>query len=334
MDSADLRRAWVRVRRHLRWARRDGVARLVEEDQLDPRARAKLRADRERWLSEHPGIAPNAMPVFLVGVQRSGTNMLVRGLETSPSFDVCNENDKRAFVRFRLRPVRELRSLVQSNGHRAVLFKPLAESHRIVELLDTLGTPTPPKAIWAYRAVDGRVRSAVTKFGPNNLLALRAIAEDRHDRDWSVDGPAQEIVDTIRDGLSPENTELVRSFDYDRLDAEAGAALFWYVRNSLYFELGLHRRDDVMISSYERIVTEPEPTMRTLCRFLGVPFTDDLIAHVDTRSATPPRLTLPDEIRRRCDDLEIRLGAAADEQAVRLRASVLEVPVDRAPAPE
>ena len=332
MAGGGSRRAWVRIRRHLRWARNDGIGRLVEEDQLDPRARAKVRRDRRRWTAAHPGIAPNAMAVFLVGVQRSGTNMLVRGFETSPSFDVCNENDARAFVRFRLRPLPDLRALIGSNDHRAVLLKPLAESHRIVELLDGLGTPTAPRAIWAYRGVDGRVRSAVAKFGPNNLLALRAIAEDRHDRDWSVDGPAQEIVDTIRDGLSGANLELVRSFDYDRLDAAAGAALFWYVRNSLYFELALHARDDVVLSSYDSMVGNPEPTMRTLCRFLAHPFSEDLIAHVDTRSAMPPRVTLPDEIRRRCDELEIRLAVAADEKARRLRAEALDDPSDPMPA--
>jgi hypothetical protein len=334
MVSDGVGRLWVRARRHVRWARRDGVGRLVEEDQLDPRVRARLRADRRRWLADNPGVAPNAMPVFLVGVQRSGTNMLVRGLETSPSFDVCNENDTRAFSRFRLRAVPELRSLVEASGHRAVLFKPLAESHRIVELLRTLSTPTPPRAIWAYRGVDGRVRSAVEKFGPNNLLALRAIAEDRHDRGWSVDGPAQEMVNTIRAGLSDEHLELVRSFDYDNLDAEAGAALFWFVRNSLYFDLGLHERDDVMLSSYDRMVAEPEPTMRALCRFLGHPFSGKLIAHVDARSAVAPRIALPDAIRRRCDDLEIRLAAAADQKAARVSAPPHEAPSDPVPAPE
>jgi hypothetical protein len=313
-----VRRTWVRVRRHLRWARRDGVARLVEEDQLDPRAATAIRAARKRWVDEHPGVAPRAMPIFLVGVQRSGTNMLMRGFETSPSFDVCNENDRRAFVRFRLRPLPEIRRLVESSGQRAMLFKPLTESHRTVELLDQLGTPTPPRAIWAYRSVDGRVRSAVAKFGPNNLLALRSIAEGRAGRSWSVEGPAQEIVDLIRSGLSEDSLELVRSFDYARLSPEAGAALFWYVRNRLYFELGLHERHDVMLTSYDRMVIDPEPAMRSLCAFLGVANDPALIAHVDRRSALPPAVELPTEIRERCAELELRLSAAIEEKASRI----------------
>lgn len=313
-----IRRFGVRVARHARWARREGVGRLIEEDQLDPRARAAIARERKRWLGGHPGIAPNAVAVFLVGVQRSGTNMLVRGFESSPAFDVCNENDRRAFERFRLRPLPQIRELVESSGHRYVLLKPLMESHRTPELLDQLGTPSRPLALWAYRSVDGRVRSAVSKFGPNNLLALRAIAEGGEDRRWSVAGPAQEVVDTIRDGLSEDSFALVRSFDYDALDPEAGAALFWYVRNRAYFELGLHDRADVALSSYERVVRDPEPTIRLLCAFLETSFDPAFTDHVDARAVSPPPVVLPAEIRSRCDELEMRLSAAADEKEARI----------------
>jgi hypothetical protein len=265
---------------------------------------------------DHPGIAPRAVPVFLVGVQRSGTNMLVRGLETDPSFDVCNENDRRAFERFRLRPLPEVRSVVEASGNRFVLLKPLAESHRTVELLDRLGSASNPRAIWAYRDVDGRVRSAVAKFGENNLIALRSIAEGEGGHGWSVGGPAQEMIDTIRAGLSEDSLELVRSLDWSKLDADAGAAVFWFVRNRLYFELGLDRRDDVLLSSYGAMVEDPGGTMRSICSFLEIPFADRLVAHVDRRAAgAKAPLSLPQEVRARCDDLQAKLDAAAAQGA-------------------
>ncbi|MGZ8571490.1 MAG: sulfotransferase domain-containing protein [Actinomycetota bacterium] len=320
MTGGRVRRFRVRVARHLRWARSGGVGRLIEEDQLDPRARRRLTKARAAWVREHPGIGPDAIPIFLVGVQRSGTNMLVRGLEADPSFDVCNENDRRAFQRFLLRPLPDIRELVERSGHRFVLFKPLAESHRTPELLDGLGTSSAPKAIWAFRDVDGRVRSAVSKFGENNLIALRSIAQGDGDRDRnvSVGGPAQEIIDTVRAGLSPDSLELIRSFDLARMNAEAGAALFWFVRNRLYYELGLDRRDDVLLSSYGAMVAEPEPTMRAICSFLDLPFSEGLVAHVDQRASGPrPPLELPDEIRRRCDDLQAQLERSALAEARR-----------------
>ena len=259
------------------------------------------------------------MPIFLVGVQRSGTNMLVRGLEADPSFDVCNENDRRAFERFLLKPLPQIRAVVEASGHRSVLFKPLAESHRTPELLDRLGTPSPPRAIWAYRDVDGRVRSAVAKFGENNLIALRSIAEGSGDHDWSVGGPAQEMIDTIRDGLSPDSLELIRSLDLARFDAAGGAALFWYLRNRLYFELGLHERQDILLSSYQAMIADPPSTMRPLCAFLDVPFTEGLVAHVDQRSAGPQEpLRLPQEVRDLCDALQAKLDEAARAEAEHL----------------
>lgn len=316
MTDGAARRLRVRVARHLRWARRQGVGRLIEEDQLDPRERRRLAVARQDWVRAHPGIAPGTQAVFLVGVQRSGTNMLVRGFETSPAFDVCNENDRRAFERFRLRPLPEIRALVERSGHGWMLFKPLAESHRTVELLEHLGTPTPPKAIWAYRQVDGRVRSAVAKFGPNNLLALRAIAAGDPKRQISVAGPSQEMIGLIREGLSDESLAWIRSLDWDALDAQAGAAVFWCVRNERYFELGLQARQDVILSSYDRMIADPEEAMRPLCAFLGVAFDASLVSHVQRRGAADlPPLALPAAIRGWCDELGARLDRAEREKA-------------------
>ena len=312
-----LRRQIVRIRRHLGWARREGVGRLIEEDQLDPRARRRMASARREWVRDHPGVSPNAQPVFLLGVQRSGTNMLVRGFETSPSFDVANENDARAFRRFRLRPLDDIRELVTASPHAHLLMKPLAESHRALELLD-LGTPTPPRAIWAYRAVDDRVRSAVSKFGPNNLLTLRAIVAGERGHAISVDGPSQEMIDLVRDGLSPAAMSFLDGLDLDAMDAEGGAAAFWVVRNLPYLELGLDAREDVLLVSYDRMVADPEATMRPLCAFLGVSYEPALIAHVARRGATDrPPLALPEPVRAACDDLTVRLREAEERRAAR-----------------
>jgi hypothetical protein len=287
-----------RLVRHVGWARRQGLGRLIEEDDLDPIVRSRLALARWRWRRSHDA-RPTAIPVFLVGLQRSGTNMLVRGLERSPEFEVRNENDRRAFDRFRLRPDPVIRSLVESSRHRFVLFKPLCDSHRVTELLDGLGTASPGRAIWAYRGVDGRVRSAVAKFGPANLVALREIATGRGSHLWQAGG------------LGPERIELIRSFDLDRMTPETAAALFWFLRNGLYFDLGLHERDDVWLGAYERFVASPEPTMRSLCGFLGFPFEDRLVAHVDARAASVARVDVDPRVRELCDGLAERLERAA-----------------------
>jgi hypothetical protein len=297
----------MRLRRHWQWGRRHGFRRLIEEDQLNPLERVPLALRKRRWRATH-SVAPNATPVYLVGVQRSGTNMLVRGLERSPEFELRNENDGEAFQRFQLRPDPVIRELVMRSGHRYVLFKPLCDSHRVGQILDDLRTPSPGRAIWAYRSVDGRVRSALAKFGTNNLDVLTEIAAGRGRDRWQARG------------LSADNLALIESFDYAAMTPESAAALFWYVRNALYFEQGLDGREDVALACYDRFLTDPDSNMRALCAFLDFPFDPALAAHIERRDAPERRpLQIDPVIRGHCDQLTARLEAALDAGAGRVR---------------
>ena len=292
--AARLRR---RLGRHVRWAREQGIGRLIEEDQLNPLERIPLARAKRRWRRAHH-VAPHAVPVFVVGVQRSGTNMLVRGLERSPEFEVRNENDGEAFDRFQLRPDPVIRGVVERSGHRYVLFKPLIDSHRVPQLLDGLGTPSPGRAIWAYRDVDGRVRSSVAKFGDSNLQALRRVA-------------AGDTAIWQAGGLSSERLAQLGSLDVDALSAESGAAVFWWLRNQLYFDLGLDGRSDVALAWYEATVADPETAIGRLCSFLDFPYRPELAAHIDRRAASDrPPLPLEPRVRELCDALQDRLARA------------------------
>ncbi|MDI5937070.1 hypothetical protein QLR68_02360 [Micromonospora sp. DH15] len=234
-----------RVRRHLRWARTEGVRRLIEEDRLDPVDRARTALAKWRWRRAHPGPPGRAVPVYLVGLQRSGTNMLTRGLDADPSVEVRNENDRAVFHRFRLRPDPVLGAVIRRSRHRYVLVKPLCDTHRVDELLGLAGV-APGRALWAYRDVDDRARSEVAKFGDANLRALRAIADGTIGDRWQ----GQRLDAPMRD--------LVAGFDYDRMTPHTAAALFWYVRNSLYFSLGLADRPDTLLCSYDLLVADPD----------------------------------------------------------------------------
>lgn len=279
-----------RIGRHIRWAREQGIGRLVEEDRLDPIDRLAVGIGKARWRLTHDH-RPNAVPVFLVGAQRSGTNMIVRGLERSPEFEVHNENDRAAFHRFRLRPLPEIHRLVVRSRHAFVLFKPLCDSHRVAELLEDLGTPSPGKAIWVYRNFEARARSSVAKFGDANLRALRLIAEGRGSELWQSGG------------LGPEHLDLVRGLDPGRLSPISAAALFWYLRNRLFFDLGLDRRGDVILVSYDAMIAEPERRMRALAAFLGVAYRPDLVAHIGPRGLGPRPIEIDPRVRDLCEEL-------------------------------
>jgi hypothetical protein len=229
--------------------------------------------------------------------------MLVRGLERAPEFEVYNENNKAAFSRFRLRPDPVLRRLVDRSRHPYVLVKPLCDSHRTAELLDGLGTRHPGRALWVYRSVGGRTRSALAKFGDANLVALREIAAGRGRHRWEAQM------------LSQDSLDLLAGFDWSRMNAASAAALFWVLRNRLYFDLGLDRRPDVRLVSCDAALRDPEAELRRICAFLGFPYRAQLVAHIEPRPpATSGPLDIDHRVRACCDELAARLDAAHQRQ--------------------
>lgn len=300
-ERSDWGRLRERARRHVEWVRRDGLARLIEEDGLDPRERIGSFVRARRWRRDHAVEPGTARAAFVVGVQRSGTNMVVRGIEHDPAVEVHNENDRRAFTRFQLRGDDVTRELVGTSRHELVLFKPLCDSHRIGDLLDGLRAGgTDARAVWVYRGVDGRARSAVQKFGDVNRRVLSDIAAGRAGDRWQAQR------------LSEASLDLIRSVEPERLDPHSAAALFWLVRNRLLFEQGLTERSDVHLVGYERVVAAPEPEVRVLAAFLGVAYTPELHAHIDARAARVSPLDLDPRVRAACTELEAALGEAAE----------------------
>ena len=298
-----------RIRQNWRWSKAHSWAHLIEEHDLNPLVRGR-RAIRKSWwrLTQRDREAAPPAPLFLVGVQRSGTNLLAHGLDELPEFHVYNEGNTKAFDHYRLRALPAIGALVGQSGARFVLFKPLCDSHRTAEMLEHFGARA--RAIWAYRDVDGRVRSAVAKFGDSNLRVLRAFAAGETQKRWNT----WQI-----DGLSTESAAFIRSFDFNGMSAESAAALFWYVRNALFFELGLHQRADTALVDYDEFLSEPRRVAVGLCSFLDVPYRNAMIAGIDPRRPMlRPPLPIDPRIRERCTALKERLDAACSAQHAQL----------------
>jgi hypothetical protein len=144
------------------------------------------------------------------------------------------------------------------------------------------------------------VRSALAKFGDGNLQVLREFADGTNVGRWHVQR------------MSAETAAFVRSFDFDTLTAASGAALMWLVRNQLYFDLGLDRRPEVLLVSYNAFVAEPAETMRELCEFLGFPYRAALVKHVTPRRSTyRDALDVDPRIAQHCAALARRLDSAS-----------------------
>lgn len=290
-----------KVARHVRWARTEGIGRLIEEDRLDPRERVSTAWRKARWRRSHRVTPGAATPVYVVGLQRSGTNMLMRGIDLAPEVEVRNENDRRVFHRFELRSDDVLTQTIRASRHALVLVKPLCESHRVDQLLDLPGVP-PGRAVWVFREPLARARSEVSKFQDANLRALRAIAA----------GEGESIWQGRR--LPAESVELVRRFATSSMTPESAAVLFWVVRNQLFFDLGLHQREDVLAVDYDAFVADPEGQMRRLCAFIGLAPRPELFEHVvprESHGAQP--LPVDPEIATLAAELHERLRASAGQ---------------------
>lgn len=300
-DQGRLRYVSGKVARHVRWARTEGVHRLIEEDRLDPRERVGTALAKARWRRRHAVEPGRARPVYVVGLQRSGTNMLTRGLDLAPQVEVRNENDRTVFHRYRLRSEEILVRTVRASRHEIVLVKPLCDSQRVAELLDHPRLPG-GRAIWVFRDPDDRARSEVSKFGSSNLRALQAIAAG--ETSW---WQAQHLPEA--------SVELVRRLDPATMTPDTAAVLFWVVRNRLWFDLGLDPREDCLLIGYDAFVADPRRSLDLVCSFVGLPAGTSSGMDVERRDTHASRpLEIDPRVRELADRTWAELVAAAAAQ--------------------
>jgi hypothetical protein len=250
-----------------------------------------LRFRKAVWRLGH-NYSPDARPVFILGAQRSGTTMLIKCLDESSELEVLGEAS-RAMIDWRIRDLAFIRGIVTASRHRAVIFKPLTDSHRVNELLavgnDAVG-------IWMYRRAADRANSAVNRFGANNLAHLSAFV-------------VGDMLDTWQaQGLSNESLTLLRRFDFDQVSPHSAAGLFWYIRNALFFEQQLDLNASILPLAYEDLVEHPAGVMKAVCEFIGCDYSPSLHASIHSRS-----------IGRAESKLEPAVDALGEEMYERLR---------------
>jgi len=232
------------------------------------------------------------VPVFIVGSQRSGTTMLGECLGRSPEIENFGETDRRAFLHFFLRNDETIREVVRKNPYRVVIFKPLKDSHRVRQLL---ALHPRSKSVWAYRHFADRINSAVRKFGRHPLDVFSTFKKG-HGKSWQLEG------------LSEDDERLINSLDLDALSEGDGAALMWYIRNSLFFNQKLEEVDRVLLLSYDDFVARPDVSMTALTDFLGAHYYPFMVRSVHNRSLSKnPRPILDPYIENLCESLYDRL---------------------------
>ncbi|MFH1463033.1 MAG: glycosyltransferase [Pseudomonadota bacterium] len=203
---------------------------------------------------------------FVFGCQRSGTKMLLRVLDESPEIRIFHENNALAFQDFELRPAPVLRALAAASPARCQVFKPICDSQRADRLL---GDFPAARGIWIFRQPGDVARSAVEKWGEHQREVVDAIARgDTAAWGWRTRGLPEQVVAQVRAVHRPD------------LTAYEGALLFWWVRNSFYFALGLDAHPRMMLVKYEDLVLEPSERFPAVFAHVGARFEPRFFARV------------------------------------------------------
>jgi hypothetical protein len=242
--------------------------------------------------------------LFIVGCQRSGTTMMLRLFDADLNCRRFNESSVLSSADtesgFRWNPLPDVAAVINRVPARLVVAKALVETQNVRKLLDYFPFS---KALFMYRRRYADVASSdMVKFGVRNGVDnLRPIAAgDPHN--WRSEGASRSVQ------------QLAARLWSQEMNANDAAALFWYARNQLFFDLDLVNHPAVMLCQYEYLTQHPPAFMRRIYDFVGVEPPDVL----KTEEVRPPGkekvLELSREVRLLCDQLQARLDAQFQRQ--------------------
>ena len=232
--------------------------------------------------------------VFVAGVQRSGTNMMMDVLGRSFECDVYHETDPRAFDNYQMRDRNVIHGLAERSLAPVFVIKALCELQELRSLMDEF---LPAQVIWIMRHYEDVVNSILVSF-QNRVQAIQNVIAHRGDDSW-----------WLWRGVSDETYTVLKSLVHPEMNEASAAALQWYLRNILFFEQGLDKDRRVLAVSYERLVKDPYEQFRQVFAFLGLKYSPRLVRQVfanSVRRRAPPEIE--PRVKALCEDLSERIA--------------------------
>jgi hypothetical protein len=284
----------------------------VRREQIVKRARLEariLRSQSRHLLGEARQWQQGAMrgpeaTLLVLGCQRSGTTLVTRLIDADPHAKVYPEHsaltrgDRRDALR--LAPPESVARTLARSRFPVVVLKPLVESQNALRLLECLPGA---RLLWMFRQWRDVACSNLERFGRGKGIAnLRSVVEQPAG-DWRAEG----VSAAVRRVAS-------RHFS-DSMNPHDAAALFWWVRNALFFELGLDANPALRSCRYEELVTDSPATLGALYRWLGRPRpTSTALPHVSMSSIGRGDATsFSPQVAELCDELFARLCDAHEK---------------------
>jgi hypothetical protein len=241
--------------------------------------------------------------LFILGCQRSGTTLMQQLFDADPGAAVYGEFSRITRTaktpNVRLRPLEEVRRIIERDPARLVVAKPICETQNALRLL---GFFPEAKALFLYRHYAAVAASNLKEFGERNgIQNLQPIV-------------AGDAANWRAEGVPPDVRALVQARYREDMQPHDAAALFWYVRNRFFFDLGLDRHPAVLPLRYEDLLRDPAAVMQGIYRFAGAPFTGRGLALVRPEPPGRKRVSLSPDIEELCAGLLERLDAAREKE--------------------
>ena len=236
--------------------------------------------------------------IIVLGCQRSGTTLMLdlfaedRRTMIYPEFSALSGGSEDGGVRLRSLP--EVREHIERVRAPITVLKPLVESQHALDLLD--GLPD-ARSVWMFRGFESVAVSNIGYFGADNGPRDLRLLLTNDPPNW-------------RGEFVPDSTRAILAEHYaPDMSPYDAAALFWWARNRLFFDLGLDERSDVLLCEYEALVAAPRRIMSSIYDFCDVaqPARDTTKRiHSDARDRGASS-ALSNEVQTVCEELHARL---------------------------
>ena len=224
----------------------------------------------------------------------------------------------------RLRPIADIQSLIDRQRARFLIFKPLNDSQYADKLLDEISRA---KIIWIYRNFLDTANSAVAKWGTDKRDMVTWIG-----RNCAKTGRFEKVIPPPANGktyalyadrMSKPVTRRLIEWTREPISKHTGAAIFWYIRNSLFFDLRLNNDERVLPLCYERFASHPDQEVKRMCDFIGARYQRKLSSGVRASSIgkhRPP--SIESSVKQACQELAAELDNAEALNRSRIRAAL------------
>jgi hypothetical protein len=241
--------------------------------------------------------------LFILGCQRSGTTLLSeifeRDLDCRSYGEFSELNSLDGADGIRLNPLPIVRAQLEKVRAPLIVLKPLVESQNAIMLLDGIENST---ALWVYRNYRDVALSNSKKFSAlNSINFLRSIVNNESNN-WRSER------------VSEETRRIVHKYYSRQMNAMDAQVLCWYSRNILFFDQELERRSDVLLCSYDKLVSNPAEQVKLIYDRVDQQYPGaHIVSATHARSiGRGQRIELTTEIDKLASDLLSRLDALCE----------------------